>query len=153
MNSTLSKGRRFGCRGFTLVELMIVVVILGIIAAIIIAMVNFSSADAKRAAAQDSARLAAQAVQLYKEQTGRLPNLVGANWAPLTTQTTVNGVTVGPFLSAVPVNPLSTANPSSVNDGMGNAYTDVCAFLYDYSGGFGTGQLVASLDPTPATGP
>lgn len=134
---------------FTLVEILIVVIILGILAAIITSAVANVSRDARRVGAVEAAMRATTGITLYKEQTGFLPDLTGPNWTPLTERTTVAGVTVGPFLIAPPRNLLDThGNPSCLTDG--NAPTlsvSTCTFLYDYDGGNGTGRFIAGLDP------
>jgi hypothetical protein len=62
----------------------------------------------------------------------------------------VNGQAVGPFLQGPPVNPLADGNPSCITDGSGSVlYTNHCSFLYDYGGGAGSGQFIASFDRSP----
>jgi prepilin-type N-terminal cleavage/methylation domain-containing protein len=135
--------------GFTLVELMVVMVILGVLAGVVIALVTHSKRDARRVAVEAAAHEARQAIALYREQTGRLPNLI-ASWDPLTRQTTVAGVTVGPYLSGPPQNVLVQGNPVCITDGADPVlYTDVCSWLYDYDDGAGTGRFIASYDPAP----
>ena len=56
--------------GFTLVELLIVVVILAILAAIVIPQFSNSSAEAKQARFADSLRVLSDAFDLYKAKTG-----------------------------------------------------------------------------------
>jgi prepilin-type N-terminal cleavage/methylation domain-containing protein len=142
----LSSSRR---GGFTLIELMIVVILLGVLAAILIGYLRNASSDAKRVGAEEAVRLATQGIELYKADTGQLPNLIGPNWAPLTEQTTVMGRLVGPYLKAEPKNLLASGNPSCITDGTGTIYTNVCSFLYDYNSGAGSGRFVAAFDPEP----
>lgn len=71
MNSRLRPG--FGRRGFTLMELVVVILILAILAALILPRVFGRTDDAKRAkAATDIATLRAQ-VQIYKTDVGTFP--------------------------------------------------------------------------------
>ncbi len=57
-------------RGFTLVEILIVVVLLGILASTVIGMFNANSDEARRNAFISNIRSFAQAAQVYVEMTG-----------------------------------------------------------------------------------
>lgn len=134
-------------RGFTLVELLIVVVILGILASVVIGLVSNTSAQAKRVSAQDTQARVQEAIFLYREYAGQLPDLTGPDWTPLTTVTTVGSVALGPFLQSPPRNPLAVGSQSCLTDGVGTIGFSTCAFLYDYNGGAGSGKFVAAVDP------
>jgi type II secretion system protein G len=60
--------RSFLSKGFTLVELLIVVVVLGILAGIVLPAFNSSTDDAKSSAAQQNLAAIRSAVDLYKVQ-------------------------------------------------------------------------------------
>jgi len=137
-----------GHRAFTLVEMMIVTTILGILAVGMIGVVQNQTATARRIATEDTVFQTRQAIAIYRQQTGQLPNLL-ASWDALTKQTTVNGATVGPFLNRPPRNQCvpPDANPSCITDGnVPTLYLNQCSFLYDYHGGAGTGRFIASFD-------
>src|SRR3954451_13078256 len=84
--------------GFTLVEILIVVIILGILAAIVIPQFTNASQDARESSLLSQLQTLRSQIELYKLQhMDKLPNLVGGgpgnvvNWNPLTTKTDSSG--------------------------------------------------------------
>ena len=107
-------------KGFTLVEILIVVVILGILAAIVIPQFTDASTQAKESRLVSDLSSVRSQIELYKIQhNDDLPGTVtGVDFeAAMTTYTTVTGALAttqapgvgvyGPYLQKIPTNPYS----------------------------------------------
>jgi len=107
--------------GFTLVEILIVVIILGILAAIVIPQFTNASQDARKNSLTSQLQTVRSQLELYKLQhLDQLPTVLAAggtgtgSWAQMVEQTnadqsTTGTPTFGPYLQQAPVNPLNSS--------------------------------------------
>lgn len=121
-------------RGFTLVEILIVVVILGILAAIVIPQFTNASESAKGSSLVTQLQTIRSQLELYQVQhNGNYPSLDDLNdttnsvggWGKLVNKTDVDGTInangdYGPYLQQAPTNPF-TGNSAVVE---GTSHTD-----------------------------
>jgi general secretion pathway protein G len=112
--------RKQKSKGFTLVEILIVVVILGILAAIVIPQFTNASETAKASSLISQLQTIRSQLELFQVQhNGNYPD-IGTNWDRMTSTTNVSGTVgtgagfdFGPYLQKAPVNPFM--NASTVN--------------------------------------
>ena len=101
--------------GFTLVEILIVVIILGILAAIVIPQFTNASTDARKASLVSQLQTLRSQIQLFKLQHNDvLPDLVANQWNQMMSKTNLQGTVdttalglFGPYLESQPINPLN----------------------------------------------
>jgi prepilin-type N-terminal cleavage/methylation domain-containing protein len=118
-------------RGFTLIELMIVVAIIGILTAIAFPLYANIQARARVAKAQADTRTLASAVVVYSAHTGGLPALLTDLSV---TVAGVGGLVAGPFISPIPSPPTNWS-------------------LYTYASGAGTFNITTAGDAVTVTVP
>jgi len=118
--------------GFSLVELVIIVAILGILAAIIIPEMSGAGVEARTSALQTDLRRVRSQMELYKlHHDYRLPAVAGENSADfsrrMTTKTDINGdpgFDFGPYLKSFPVNKFNDLGTVRIDGVAAGANTD-----------------------------
>ncbi len=118
-------------KAFTLVEILIVVIILGILAAIVIPQFTQASNDARDSAITSNLQTIRSAMALYRVQHGdKFPD-AASFVTQMTSKTNADGTTtgtptLGPYLPSIPANPVTgvntvatgtTAAPGAANGG------------------------------------
>lgn len=146
--------RSLKAKGFTLVEILIVVVILGILAAIVIPQFTSASEAAKAASIQTQLQTVRSQIELFQIQhNGDFPLLTAdadTGWDVLTEETDVAGdldpdadvTSYGPYLQKPPVNGFQDSavlTVSSATDGSLNAGADDTGWTYNSE----TGEIKA----------
>ncbi len=126
-------------RGFTLVEILIVVIILGILAAIVIPQFTNASNDARNNSVASTLQTLRGQVELFKIQHGDTPpaqtaliSVMQGQTNTTNTTTVVAGGAFGPYVQSFPTNPVNGSTGVSTAAG-----TNV-GWVYSVSGGLYT---------------
>ena len=141
-------------KGFTLIEILIVVIILGILAAIVIPQFTNASKEAKQSSLVTQVQSLRSQIALFKLQHNDY--LPGCNpvtnttfaeatfWDQMTLFSDLDGATVaakdathvyGPYMQSIPVNPLNNSSTVAAAAAVG------VGFVYDYNAGAGSGKI------------
>ncbi len=136
--------------GFTLVEILIVVVILGILAAIVIPQFTEASTEAKLSALCTDLQTLRSQIELYKIQHNDVPPTFAAFTAQMTAQTDILGAAgtdYGPYMQKVPINQFNNDdtldNSAVVGDNFGG---------WEYDQATGSINADDNYDQNPADG-
>ena len=140
-------------RGFTLVELLIVVIILGILAAIVIPQFGAASDDARLSTLTSDLQTIRCQLQLYRAEHNAYPNGTTSDaWkAQLTGKTAMDGsagIDYGPYLQTFPTNPFNDSAAVYLDvDGTGSPgaqSADSCGwYFHPATGKFAANDSVA----------
>ena len=122
-------------KGFTLVEILIVVIILGILAAVVIPQFTEASNDARASALESDLQTVRSQIELWKIQhLDALPgNVTGVTMQDqLTGKTDQDGTlnasgAFGPYLQAFPTNPYTNTNTVGASAAVGQGWIYVPA--------------------------
>ena len=121
--------------GFTLVEILIVVVILGILAAIVIPQFTDASTEAKTSSLCADIQTMRSQIELYKIQhTDSLPRT--DTFANFETDMTTKGADGrGPYMQKIPTNPFNNLNTIRFESGVGTAGADTHGWVLNTDSG------------------
>jgi len=118
--------------GFTLVEILVVVVILGIIAIIVVPQFSGAGNETRTSALQTDLRRIRSQIELYKcQHNDQLPAVTGETAVDflrrMTTKTDVNGNAgndFGPYFQTLPVNPFNDRLALRIDGAAAGSNTD-----------------------------
>ncbi|MBI1191304.1 MAG: prepilin-type N-terminal cleavage/methylation domain-containing protein [Tepidisphaera sp.] len=123
-------------KAFTLVEILIVVVILGILAAIVVPQFTNATEDAQAGNLKTQLSSLQNQIELYKARTNAYPDLATTGWDLLIDPNGDGNFDDG-YIKEAPKNP---AAPSGVQTTIGTAHAATCGWVYDST----TGKLEAT---------
>ena len=128
-------------KGFTLVEILIVVIILGILAAIVIPQFTNASSNAKVSSLTSDLQTIRDQIELYAVQHNDTYPTAGGFVAQMTATTDISGnagAGFGPYMQSVPTNPFTLTNT------VGNGAYGASAWYYDGAGNFRANDTTAN---------
>jgi len=145
--------------GFTLVEILIVVVILGILAAVVIPQFTEASTEARESSLMSDLQTVRSQIELYKVQhNDDLPGAGTASWEDaMKGQTEIDGSAsdgdatngvYGPYVQQIPTNPFNDRNTVRIESGASTAGADTDGWVFNS----GTGTFQADDGGTTASG-
>jgi general secretion pathway protein G len=168
-------------KGFTLIEILIVVIILGILAAIVIPQFTNASKEAKQSSLVTQVQSMRSQIALFKLQhndylpgsttlgTGAFDN--DTFWSQMTEYSSVTGDFVvggakdttyafGPYMQSVPKNPLCpdpllasvVTVAGAITAGVPANASATCGFIYDYGSGANVGAGSGKIWGTDTSG-
>lgn len=135
-------------KGFTLVEILIVVIILGILAAIVIPQFANASSDARTNNVRTTLASVRNQIEVFKAQHNDSAPLLAGMWTLLTSQSDTTeassaaptGTAWGPYLQTAPINPFNSMT------GISSDPVDTNAGWYYEPAGIGFTFMARNLD-------
>jgi general secretion pathway protein G len=118
-------------KAFTLVEILIVVVILGILAAIVVPQFTNATQDAQQGNLRAQIKSLQNQIELYKARNNVYPDLVGSNWGDLLNPDGDLATEDG-YIKKAPKNPAAGADFQEV---VADAASATCGWHYDMATG------------------
>jgi type II secretion system protein G len=100
---TVVVNRSVHCSGFTLIEVLIVVVIMAVLAAVIIPQFSTSTTDAKQSSLDFDLHTLRSQIEMYRAHAGDFPAVLSD-----LAKTTPDGY--GPYVDEVPENPFNSSS-------------------------------------------
>ncbi len=101
MNTLTNENKNIIRYGFTLIEILIVVVILGILAAVVVPQFTNAADDANDAAVRSQLQTLRGQIELFRAQNSSDPDLLGTGWTDMIDND---------YLMLAPNNPLSSTS-------------------------------------------
>ncbi len=137
-------------RGFTLVEILIVVIILGILAAIVIPQFTSASSDARNNSTASTLQTLRSQIELFKIQHADVPPgsaalsvVLGGKTSTADTTAVNTAGTFGPYVQNFPINPINGQS------GVGAAAGTAVGWVYLTTAG--GGYSISAVDTAGAT--
>lgn len=138
------RANRRSTSGFTLVEILIVVIILGVLASIVVPRFTNATDNAKYSSLKNTVKIVRGQLQMYQTQHSDWPDLTGSDgWNLLIQKTDEDGTLnangqYGPYLQKIPANAFTGGSTISTDE------SDVQDWLYNPA----TGEFKAFMGDT-----